>query len=845
MRLPLQYWASLLLLIIVVDLGCSARPLAQQPSRDSEKHSIRFVEGQTVSLTNLKETKIEHEKVLYPGDVVSVVSVNGDRLIVSRKGVLEVSVEEDQLLAIPEAIEYYRKQIKTGANHAEAEYALANLYVYLENYPAAQAFLNKRSSWMFRSRVIQGELYLLQGDYAEAVDSFTKALEDEPDAILPLLSRAGCNFNLEKYGEALRDCDRVESIDPDNPVAKNVRGCLMAKRKEFGSAIKAFNLAIQKIPNSSYIGNRAVSNGESGDYEEACNDAIESISKNLSQSELFTRFENWANQLIEDDNSNEFETSLLVGIAATKKSQWNTALEKLTTADKLRPSDALVDYFLGLTEWFRGNTRASLAKLECCVQNGGDWSEMFELKSRVHMALGQYHPALESAKTACQKDASNFDAFFLYGLLELRRGEATKADQIAEYLVSASPYRPEFHVLRGFSHLVDGHQEDAIKHLVKAVDVNPHCLSALLGISAMQAEKPSATSLANILVENDVLNFCTRSVYDICQSESYEAISSLRDKLTVDGFNALRPHTKIPIGVSDLPTDQLVNWFDEKLELIRATTDPVEYSKILLYASGFKQIRMPEKRYQKELVSAFQARIPGDYHKSISKNEAFAEATQFPISQLGFERKMVRKHLLSAIDCIEDLTTLTSISNVSKNRLILLRGKLRFAAKDYENAVNEFNSVLANQRFWHQARLFRGLANYQLGKTKEAYEEILAIQNKKMRLPEPNWRIEPNIRAAILAALNRASNLDWEASLTLSRLSVDTSPYVDRFDAYARKILREHEMRFDSDLRDAMAKKSEALAYVDAAMIGALRCYKNQPDRILLIVQMKSEILDF
>ena len=84
--------------------------------------------------------------------------------------------------------------------------------------------------------------------YEDSIESFTRAIEIDPELKLAILSRGSAHFKLDRLEEARRDFDRVVEIDPNNARAFHLRGLVNDKTDNYQSALADFTKAIEIDP---------------------------------------------------------------------------------------------------------------------------------------------------------------------------------------------------------------------------------------------------------------------------------------------------------------------------------------------------------------------------------------------------------------------------------------------------------------------------------------------------------------------------------------------------------------------------------------------------------------------
>ena len=87
------------------------------------------------------------------------------------------------------------------------------------------------------------------GDYSEAIENYSAAIELEEDCAIAYNNRSYAYVKLEKYDEALSDAERAIHFRPDKADYYDTLGCAYMGLKNYSKAIEAFDQAIKLNPN--------------------------------------------------------------------------------------------------------------------------------------------------------------------------------------------------------------------------------------------------------------------------------------------------------------------------------------------------------------------------------------------------------------------------------------------------------------------------------------------------------------------------------------------------------------------------------------------------------------------
>jgi len=76
------------------------------------------------------------------------------------------------------------------------------------------------------------------GDYEKAVEKYSAAIVAAPPSALLYANRADCLYRLERYNEAIRDCDEAVKLNPDSAKALRIRGRAKKATENYEGALQ-------------------------------------------------------------------------------------------------------------------------------------------------------------------------------------------------------------------------------------------------------------------------------------------------------------------------------------------------------------------------------------------------------------------------------------------------------------------------------------------------------------------------------------------------------------------------------------------------------------------------------
>ena len=184
------------------------------------------------------------------------------------------------------------------------------------------------------------------GRYKEAISSYDKALEINPDNNLPWYNRGVALSNLGRHEEAIASYERALKINSDDDSAWNNHGVALGNWDRWEEAIASFEQALAIKPNYHEVWyNRGIALFNLGRYEEA----IASYDQALAIKPDYQ--EAWYNR----------------GIALGNLGQYEAALSSYEQVLKIQPDDDLAWYNIACTYAVQDKLDLAIENLEKAI----------------------------------------------------------------------------------------------------------------------------------------------------------------------------------------------------------------------------------------------------------------------------------------------------------------------------------------------------------------------------------------------------------------------------------------------------------------------------------------------
>jgi len=234
----------------------------------------------------------------------------------------------------------------------------------------------------------QGYAARKRGDFVNAIDFYSKALELNGQHFKALFNRGFAYDKIGEYDMAIRDYSRALDIDPKNAYAYYNRGISLDRKGDFDAAIENFTQAIDLEPNKAdFYHNRGFAFRKKKAFDKAITDYAKAI---MIDGKHFKAFYNRAFCYDKIGNQRAAETDYL------------DALE-------LQPNNINALHHLGTLREKMGGDRLQLAmdNFNQVVSLDESYAPSFNGRGLVWDRMNQYNEALKDFSKAIELDSAN------------------------------------------------------------------------------------------------------------------------------------------------------------------------------------------------------------------------------------------------------------------------------------------------------------------------------------------------------------------------------------------------------------------------------------------------------
>lgn len=326
-----------------------------------------------------------------------------------------VALEQEYLLSALQVTEQEAEDPRVAA-------CLQDYYTYSERDDFVQALQAAKELVAIRGDaqdlLNQGYSLGLLGRYEEALTSFDKVIELDPNKPLAWLGRGMALSDLRRYDEALVSYDKVIELDPYDASAWSLKSWLLAKLGRYDEALISYDKTIELDPNDALAWcNRGASLLNLERYDEALisydkgieldpDDALAWYNRGVSLSKL----ERYSEALVSYDKSIEFDPNYAPtwnnrGVSLGMLERYDEALTSFDKAVELDPNDALSWNSRGWVLANLGRHDEALSSCNKAVELGEQSWQVFFNQAEFLLALNRWEEGMAALDDALHRFA--------------------------------------------------------------------------------------------------------------------------------------------------------------------------------------------------------------------------------------------------------------------------------------------------------------------------------------------------------------------------------------------------------------------------------------------------------
>lgn len=270
---------------------------------------------------------------------------------------------------------------------------------------------------------------LTQGQYALAVESYTRAIELTPNDATAYSGRSEAYEKLGKHELAIADCDTAVKLNPNYAYAYVYRGWIYENIGKYDQAIASFDTAIKLDPNSAYAyNNRGWTYECLSKHDLAIADFTTAIKLDPKYATAYYN-RGWTNARLDE---------------------YNLALDDFAVALKLDPTNADVYLNRGCVYERQGKYDLALVDFAEVIRLAPTNAAAYLNRGCVYANLGKHELAIAECDMAIKLDPTNADSYATRGMSYMSRG---KQEQALADIAAASKLDPNNEVVKKYRSL--------------------------------------------------------------------------------------------------------------------------------------------------------------------------------------------------------------------------------------------------------------------------------------------------------------------------------------------------------------------------------------------------------
>ncbi len=303
----------------------------------------------------------------------------------------------------------------------------------------------------------RGTVYLETGDYLTAISDLTRALQLNPYLWLALSRRAEAHTRLGHHDRAVSDLTEALCLDPLNPGLFAARGEAQL-RQGSPNALADYDEAVRLAPgNPEWRARRGLMCLSTGRLEQAEQDLSAALQ-------------------IDPTNVNWLRAR---GEARLRSTQLDQAMTDYIEMTRLAPAEGTAYLGQALVYITRGDFGMALPYLDRAIDYAPGLAEAYYQRARCNHRIDQVKAALEDVNRAVELEPGGVLPRRLRAELFMRMGRAEEAYADLAELVARAPSDPIVYHLRGKLEFRRGRAEAAIADLTTALRLDPKFTEAL------------------------------------------------------------------------------------------------------------------------------------------------------------------------------------------------------------------------------------------------------------------------------------------------------------------------------------------------------------------------------
>ena len=333
----------------------------------------------------------------------------------------------------------------------------------------------------------RGIAHIKQDKLEQAIVSFSKAIELDPDYVNAYCNRGAVYYYKGEYEKAIIDYNKAIELNQRHVITYNNRGVAYDNKDEQEKAIGDFTRAIEiKSDYADAYNNRGNAYGNKGEYDRAITDYTKAIELD---SEFANAYHNRGNAY---GNKGEYDRAITDytkaieldsefanayhnrGVAYYSKNDFNQAIKDYTKAIELKPHDASAYYNRSIAYAEKDNFDFAIQDSTRAIELNPNFAEAYHNRGVVYAKKGNYDFAIKDYTKAIELKPG-FTIYYDRGIAYSNKGDFDHAIEDYTKAIELNTIFSSAYINRGNAYSNKSDFDHAIKDYTKAIelDLNP------------------------------------------------------------------------------------------------------------------------------------------------------------------------------------------------------------------------------------------------------------------------------------------------------------------------------------------------------------------------------------
>jgi tetratricopeptide (TPR) repeat protein len=379
--------------------------------------------------------------------------------------------------------------------------------------------------------VREGDNHMRLGGWQQALISYSKAIETDPDYAVAYMKRGQINERILRTKEATEDYNMAIYLNPQIDIFYNQRARVKILSFDYFGAMEDMTAAIKINPvQNNYLKHQVDALIAFGLYEEALQ-RLDSIDLEIaddfypSQRKGLIHILNGSINLADVElnkayeiDQNNYLTLDLLGLIEMKKQNYVDAIEWFNLAIDADSTQATSYYNRAICYRFLGENQLALQDINTSLRLNSQQQKAFFSRALIKKEKGDLSGSIADYNTAIELDSTYENAIYNRSFSFKILGDFTTAEEDIDYLLETNDDVPEYWNMKGNLQVLHGDFQGAILSYKKAVGLNISYAEAYynLGVAYLLLNQPSlaceylhkSSQEGYVRARDLILNFC-------------------------------------------------------------------------------------------------------------------------------------------------------------------------------------------------------------------------------------------------------------------------------------------------------------------------------------------------